>query len=121
MASTTTESSTTGAEERPPASDRRMIFGRFGFWLAMVALMTMLAGLLFGYDQGVISGALQFITKEFNLSTTMQQVVTSWVTLGALVGALVAGVLADQLGRRRTNIVAALLFMIGAAIEAFTP
>jgi sugar porter (SP) family MFS transporter len=123
MATTATDQVTTTADSGGDsgASDRRLIFGRFGFWLAMVGVMTMLAGLLFGYDQGVISGALQFITKEFSLSTTMQQVVTSWVTLGALVGALVAGVLADQLGRKRTNIVAALLFMIGAAIEAFTP
>jgi SP family galactose:H+ symporter-like MFS transporter len=118
---TTTATDETAAEWGGPPSHRRMIFGKFGFWLAMVGLMTMLAGLLFGYDQGVISGALQFITKEFNLSTTMQQVVTSWVTLGALVGALAAGVLADRIGRKRTNILAALLFMIGAAIEAFTP
>src|SRR4051794_39594039 len=87
----------------------------------MVGVVTMLAGVLFGYDQGVISGALRFITDEFSLSTTLQQVVTAWVTLGALVGALAAGTLADRLGRKRANIVAGVLFMVGAAIEAFAP
>jgi sugar porter (SP) family MFS transporter len=81
----------------------------------------MLAGILFGYDQGVISGALHFITTELSLSTTLTQVVTSWVTLGALVGALVAGTIADRLGRKRTNVVAGCLFMAGAAVEAFAP
>lgn len=101
--------------------DRKTVFGRWGLWMGMVGAITMLAGLLFGYDQGVISGALDFITNEFQLSQTMNEVVTSWVTLGALVGALVAGILADKLGRKRTIIVAGLLFMTGAAIQALAP
>jgi sugar porter (SP) family MFS transporter len=89
----------------------------WGKWLALVGLATILAGILFGYDQGVISGALPLITDEFNLSTTMQQVVTSWVTLGALSGALVAGGLADRLGRRKAMIMAGLLFLVGAVVQ----
>src|SRR5262249_58990332 len=88
--------STVTTEEVSP----KLIFGRFRFWLFMVGLVVILTGLLFGYDQGVISGALQFITKQFHLSTTLQEVVTSWVTLGALVGALIAGGLADRLRRQ---------------------
>ena len=68
---------------------------------ASVIAVVVLAGALFGYDQGVISGALQFMAKDLHLGTTLQEVVTSWVTLGALVGALLAGGLADRLGRRR--------------------
>ncbi len=98
-----------------------MLFGRWGFWLAMVGLVTMLAGLLFGYDQGVISGALPFIQKDFNLSATASEVITSWVTIGALFGALAAGLLADRLGRKRTGILAGLLFMVGAGVEAAAP
>jgi sugar porter (SP) family MFS transporter len=101
--------------------DRRLIFGRWGFWLGMVGLVAVLAGLLFGYDQGIISGALEFITREFLLSDTMSEVVTSWVTLGALVGALAGGTLADRLGRKQSNILAGGLFMVGAAIEATAP
>ena len=69
-----------------------MLFGRFRTWLAMVAFVTILAGVLFGYDQGVIAGALGGMTASFDLSTTMQEVVTSLVTLGALVGALLGAV-----------------------------
>src|SRR5580765_4145265 len=95
-----------------------MLFGRFRTWLVMVAAVVILAGLLFGYDQGVISGALAGMTASFNLSTVMQEVVTSLVTLGALVGALLAGGLADRFGRTRTLVIAGVLFALGAAGEA---
>jgi len=72
-------------------------------WLIGAASVVMLAGLLFGYDQGVIGGALHGIEKSFNPSTFVIEVITSWVTLGALVGALIAGGLADYLGRRQTE------------------
>jgi sugar porter (SP) family MFS transporter len=94
---------------------------RVGFWLVMVGVVIMLAGALFGYDQGVISGALEGIKDEFDLSTTLVEVITSWVTLGALFGALLAGLLADRIGRRRTILVAAVLFCVGAALEAAAP
>ena len=94
---------------------------KMGVWLLLVGAVIMLAGLLFGYDQGVIAGALDGIQKSFGASTTMIQIITSWVTLGALVGALVAGVLADKLGRRVTILLAAILFTIGALLEALAP
>ena len=87
----------------------------------MVGVVIMFAGALFGYDQGVISGALEGIKEEFDLSTTLVEVITSWVTLGALFGALLAGLLAERIGRRRTIIVAAALFCVGAMLEAFAP
>src|SRR4029078_6484069 len=98
-----------------------MLFGRFRTWLAMVAFVTVLAGVLFGYDQGVISGALGGMTASFDLSTTMQEVVTSLVTLGALVGALLGGGLADRFGRTRTLVVAGVLFAFGALGESIAP
>ena len=55
-------------------------------WLVVVLAVVIVAGGLFGYDQGVISGALPGIKADFSLSVLMVQVVTSWVTLGALVG-----------------------------------
>ena len=98
-----------------------LLFGRFRKGLVMVALVTLLAGLLFGYDQGVISGALQFIADDFKLSDTLKEVVTSWVTLGALGGALLAGVLADKLGRKRALIIAGVLFVGGALVQSLAP
>ena len=98
-----------------------MLFGRFRTWLAMVAFVVILAGVLFGYDQGVISGALAGMTATFDLSTRMQEVVTSLVTLGALVGALLGGGLADRFGRTRTLVVAGVLFAFGALGESVAP
>ncbi|WP_327010471.1 sugar porter family MFS transporter [Dactylosporangium sp. NBC_01737] len=90
-------------------------------WLVLVAAVVMLAGLLFGYDQGVISGALRGIESTFRVSTLVIEIVTSWVTLGALVGALGGGTMTDRFGRRRTVLAAAVLFVLGAAIESAAP
>jgi len=89
--------------------------------LALVGAVILTAGILFGYDQGVISGALRGIEADFDLKTTMVEVVTSFVTLGALVGALVAGALADRFGRRPAVLAAGVLFIAGALVEAFAP
>ncbi|RBP10420.1 sugar transport protein [Roseiarcus fermentans] len=75
----------------------------------------------FGYDQGVISGALTGIKSTFALTPFLVEVVTSWVTLGALLGALVGGELADGVGRKRTVLIADVLFTVGAAVQAFAP
>jgi sugar porter (SP) family MFS transporter len=83
--------------------------------------VTFLAGLLFGYDQGVISGALPLLKEDLGLSTLESEIVTSWVTLGALFGALVAGGTADRLGRRWTAVAAGILFAAGALIETVSP
>ena len=72
-------------------------------------------------DQGVISGALPGIEAAFSLSLLMVQVVTSWVTLGALLESLAGGELADRLGRKRTVLIAGALFALGAAVQYFTP
>jgi len=86
-----------------------------------VGLVIMLAGALFGYDQGVISGALDGIKRQFHTSTILTEIITSWVTLGAMVGALVAGTAADRLGRRWTILMASVLFVVGALVESLAP
>ena len=67
----------------------------------------------------MISGALTGIKSTFALSPLIVEVVTSWVTLGALFGALVGGELADSIGRKRTVLIAGALFTLGAAVQAF--
>lgn len=89
--------------------------------LVVVLAAVLLAGALFGYDQGVISGALDGVQQSFRLSPLAVEVVTSWVTLGALAGSLAGGELADRLGRRRALMAAAALFALGAAVEAMAP
>jgi SP family galactose:H+ symporter-like MFS transporter len=84
----------------------------------VVAAVSALAGLLFGYDTGVISGAILFVKQQFGLSATMQEVVVSVVLLGAVVGAATGGTLADCFGRRKTIILAAVIFALGAVSTA---
>lgn len=81
-------------------------------WMYGVGAVTFLAGLLFGYDQGVISGALPLLQADLDLSTLESEIVTSWVTPGALFGALVAGGTADRIGRRWTAVAAGVLFAV---------
>ncbi len=77
--------------------------------------------MLFGYDTGVISGAILFITRDFSLSAAAIETVVSAVLLGAVVGAAVGGNLADRLGRRRVLIATAVLFTLGALGTAAAP
>jgi MFS transporter, SP family, galactose:H+ symporter len=90
-------------------------------YLLAIGLVVMLAGFLFGYDQGVISGALSGIDKTFHPSTFVTEIITSWVTLGAMAGALAAGTLAEHYGRRASILLAAAVFVVGALLEALSP
>lgn len=87
----------------------------------LVAIIASLGGLLFGYDTGVISGALPFMRQDFHLTPTMQGIATSAVLVGATLGAAFAGWLSDRFGRKHVIIVVALLFVAGAVISAAAP
>lgn len=100
------------------SKDRQNPNGRFVY---VIAGISALAGLLFGYDTGVISGAILFITQQFNLTSTMEEVVTSVVLAGAVIGAAAGGTLADRLGRRKTVLLSAGIFAAGAIGTALSP
>ncbi len=80
-----------------------------------------LGGLLFGYDTGVISGALLFIPNTFKLSPFLQGAIVAGLLLGAMVGAAGAGRLSDRLGRRLLIIIAAVVFTVGSLLAALAP
>ena len=61
----------------------------------IICAIAALAGLLFGYDVGVISGAILFITPEFHLTPAQVGTVVGLVPLGALLGALLCGKISD--------------------------
>jgi MFS transporter, SP family, galactose:H+ symporter len=90
-------------------------------YVLLVASIAALGGLLFGYDTGVISGAILFITKDFVLDTQLQAFTISVVLIGCIGGSAVAGSVADRIGRRPTLFGAGVVFLLGALISALTP
>src|SRR5215470_14069037 len=76
-----------------------------------------LAGLLFGLDIGVISGALPFIKNTFKLSIEAEGTVVSALLWGAVIGTLLSGLLSSKLGRRKTILVSAVIFVVGSRSE----
>ncbi len=87
-------------------------------FVAIISLIAAVTGLLFGFDTGIISGALLFIEKDFPLTTVMKEMIVSSVLLGAMLGSLCCGHLADLLGRRKLLLIVAILFMIGTLIAS---
>ncbi len=81
--------------------------------------MAALAGLMFGLDIGVISGALQFIGKAFHATDTDKEWIVSSMMFGAALGALAAGVLSYRLGRKVSLILGAILFVTGSLFCSF--
>lgn len=87
----------------------------------MIYFFGALGGVLFGYDTGVISGALLFIPNDFKLTPFLQGAIVAGLLLGAMIGAAFAGRLSDRLGRRRLILIAAVVFTGGALLAAFAP
>ncbi len=91
-------------------------------FLIKLTVISTLGGLLFGYDTGVISGALLYMKDDLNLTTTTEALVVSVLLFpGAAVGALLGGKLADALGRKGSLLVCAGLFLVGALGCALAP
>src|SRR3954447_19950063 len=91
------------------------------FLIKLTAIST-LGGLLFGYDTGVISGALLYMKEDLALTPFTEAVVVSSLLFpGAAFGALLGGKLADALGRKGSLLVCAGLFLVGALICATAP
>ena len=86
---------------------------RFTSFTLFSACMAALGGLLFGYNTSVISGAILFISKDFQLTTFQEEIVVSTVLIGAVAGAFAGGFLADSFGRKKTLFGTIVLFFIG--------
>lgn len=86
----------------------------------VVSALAALAGLLLGYDTGVISGAILFIREDFHLSVFQVELVISALLLGALIGAIISGRITDQFGRRKVLLGTAGIFVFGSLFTAFS-
>ncbi|THF95001.1 hypothetical protein TEA_015165 [Camellia sinensis var. sinensis] len=92
-------------------------------YVLRLAFSAGIGGFLFGYDTGVISGALLYIRDDFKLDkkTVLQETIVSMAIAGAIIGAAIGGWFNDRFGRRTTILIADFLFFIGAVIMAAAP
>ncbi|MET9494158.1 sugar porter family MFS transporter [Streptomyces sp. NPDC006552] len=95
--------------------------GRPPLLVYAVAAVSALGGLLFGYDTGIISGALLHLRDDLDLSSREQEIVVSVILLGAMAGALVSGRTAVRHGRRKVVTAVAVIFAAGAVAASLAP
>jgi sugar porter (SP) family MFS transporter len=90
-------------------------------FIRRVSFIAGLGGILYGFDMGVIAAALIFVRDSFHLSTMMQEVLVIAVLVGVMIGALVGGTVADRIGRRKTLVWGAILFIAGSILAPLSP
>ncbi|XP_071731841.1 inositol transporter 4-like [Rutidosis leptorrhynchoides] len=93
-------------------------------YIMRLAISAGIGGLLFGYDTGVISGALLYIRddfKEVQKHTWLQETIVSMAVAGAIFGAAIGGWVNDRFGRKRSIMSADVVFCIGAVVMALAP
>ncbi len=89
------------------------------FYLYVSALIASIAGMLSGYDTGVISGALLYINNDIHTTAATTGLIVSAVSIGAVVGAILNSFLVEKIGRKKTFIFCASLFIIGSILSYF--
>lgn len=84
------------------------------FIIYFIGITAALAGLLFGLDIGVISGAIEFIQKEFQITDQVIEFIVSATLWGAVFGVLVSGMLSNFFGRKKAMLLSGFIFVIGS-------
>ncbi len=82
--------------------------------VVIIAAVAATGGLLFGFDTGVISGAIPFFQKAFGIADNWIEIITTAGLVGAVIGAMSSGRIADRIGRKKVILASAIIFMIGA-------
>eukprot|EP00250_Pteridium_aquilinum_P029835 c40204_g1_i1 orf=50-1654(-) len=94
---------------------------KIGKYVMLCTIIATVSSTLLGYDIGVMSGALLFVSQDLNLGLVQQEIVVGSLNLISIVGGALAGRLSDLIGRRFTMAIAAAIFFTGAAIMAGSP
>ncbi|QQR91367.1 MAG: sugar porter family MFS transporter [Myxococcales bacterium] len=90
-------------------------------FIIMISTIAATGGLLFGFDTGVISGALNFLQEGWQLSPSQLEWVTSSVLVGAVIGAASSGRITDMLGRKKVILITAFIFGAGSIMTGLAP
>jgi MFS family permease len=118
MATTDDASHHTQARRAPAGGERT---ARFTGPLLMTAAVSAISALLYGYDTGIISGALLQIRRDFSTGSGIEQVIAASILLGAVLGALACSRLSERRGRQRTVVLIACVFVVGALACSVAP
>lgn len=95
-------------EKEPPAKTT--------WYVVLLTFLCALGSFLFGYDTGVVSGAMLYIDDQFDLSSVLHEAVISVTVGSAAVFAIVGGFVNDLLGRKPTTLIASAVFLLGALL-----
>jgi sugar porter (SP) family MFS transporter len=95
-------------------TERREVVQAPWWYLYMVSILAAIGGFLFGYDLSIITGAMLFLQEYFNLPGSGTGGLTASAIFGCIFGALVAVYVADTIGRRRSLMLAGVLFLISS-------
>lgn len=101
-----------------PSSPVKKSMNKYVIACAVLASMN---SILLGYDAGVMSGAIIFINEDLKITEVQEEVLIGSLNIVSIVGAAIAGRTSDAIGRRWTMALAALIFMLGAAIMGLAP
>ena len=83
-------------------------------YVVFLSVVAAIGGILFGYDTAVISGTTEIVKAQFGLSTGLEGWFVGCALIGSIIGVLTAGMMSDFLGRKKTMLIAALMFSISA-------
>ncbi|KAM7265483.1 hypothetical protein ACFE04_003166 [Oxalis oulophora] len=93
----------------------------FNKYACACAIVASMISIIFGYDTGVMSGAMIFIKEDLLINDTQVEVLAGILNLFALVGSLIAGRTSDLIGRRYTIVTAAVIFLLGSVLMGYGP
>ena len=94
---------------------------RLTFEVVKMVFLSAIGGFLFGYDTGIVSGAMVFIRDDFELDDLWQEVIISITILGAWIFSILSGSLSDYIGRKKVVIISSVIFTIGSLLMGIAP
>ncbi|KAF8406413.1 hypothetical protein HHK36_008500 [Tetracentron sinense] len=94
---------------------------RMNKYACACAIVASMISIIFGYDTGVMSGAMIFIKEDLKINDTQVEILAGIINLFALVGSLTAGRTSDWIGRRYTIVLASIIFFLGAILMGYAP
>lgn len=122
MAHSSTQNLNTLPSDNEELSEKEVLISQTStspnIYVYVLCCFAAIGGFLFGYDTGVVSGAMLLLKTEFSLSTEWQELVVSITIATAILGAVMAGYITDKLGRRPFLWMCSAVFTAGAVLMA---